>query len=102
MMMRGVKIDHSTQEKYLGDIIHEKGCKESVQETIKERRRKLISKNEEIIQLADTPMMQGLGHSKTAFNLFEAHIIPCLTTCSERFSKDHAVIIVIILIFCVG
>ena len=85
MMMGGVKIDHSTQEKYLGDIIHEKGCKESVQETIKERRRKLISKNEEIIQLADTPMMQGLGHSKTAFNLFEAQIIPCLLNNAESW-----------------
>ena len=36
-------------EKYLGDIIHEKGCKESITATIKERMRKLIPKVEEII-----------------------------------------------------
>ena len=30
LKMGGVKIEHSEQEKYLGDWIHEKGCKESI------------------------------------------------------------------------
>ena len=42
--MGGKTIEHSEKEKYLGDIIHEKGCVESIMETIKERTRKLISK----------------------------------------------------------
>ena len=83
--MGGIIIKHSQKEKYLGDIIHEKGCKESIQETINERIRKLISKSEEIIQLADTPMMNGFGHSKVAFNLFEAQIIPCLLHNAESW-----------------
>ena len=78
-------IKHSQKEKYLGDIINEKGCKESIQETINERIRKLISKSEEIIQLADTPMMNGFGHSRVAFNLFEAQIIPCLLHNAESW-----------------
>ena len=40
--MGGVKIEHSVQEKYLGDWISEKGCKESITVTIKARTR-LIS-----------------------------------------------------------
>ena len=43
---------NSVMEKYLGDIIHEKGCEESITATIKERMRKLTSKCEEIIQIA--------------------------------------------------
>ena len=43
----------SVREKYLGDIIQEKGCKESITATIKERMRKLTSKCEEIIQIAN-------------------------------------------------
>ena len=42
--MGGKTIDHSEKEKYLGDIIHEKGCVESITETIKERTIKLMSK----------------------------------------------------------
>ena len=65
-------------EKYLGDIIHEKGCKESITATIKERMRKLIPKVEEIIQIANTPIMAGLRNSRIAFKLFEAIVIPAL------------------------
>ena len=45
---------NSVMEKYLGDIIHEKGCEESITATIKERMRKLTSKCEKIIQIANT------------------------------------------------
>ena len=34
MNMGGVVIEHSEKEKYLGDMIHEKGCKESITATI--------------------------------------------------------------------
>ena len=48
--MEGVKIENSEQEQYLGDVIHEKGCKESITSTIKARIRKLISKTAEILR----------------------------------------------------
>ena len=85
MTMGGVKIEHSGKEKYLGDIINEKGCTESIQDTIRERKRKLVSKSEEIVQLANNSLMCGLGQSKTAFNLFEAQIIPCLLNNAESW-----------------
>ena len=49
-------IENSILEKYLGDIIHEKGCKESITATINERMRKLIPQCEDIIQIANTPL----------------------------------------------
>ena len=85
MTMGGVEIGHSEQEKYLGDIINEKGCIESIWDTIKERKRKLVSRSEEIVQMANNPLMTGLGHSKTAFNLFEAQIIPSLLNNAESW-----------------
>ena len=42
-------IENSILEKYLGDMIHEKGCKESITATIKERMRKLTSQCKDII-----------------------------------------------------
>ena len=49
-MKRGEEtLENSIMEKYLGDLIHEKGCKGSITVTIKERMRKLTSKCEEII-----------------------------------------------------
>ena len=42
-------IGNAEKEKYLGDWIHEKGCRESISSTIKDRIQKLISKGEELI-----------------------------------------------------
>ena len=78
MKMGGVVIDHSEKEKYLGDIIHEKGCRESISATIKMRMSSLISKCDEIIQLSESPYMGGTGNSLPAIKLFEAQIIPAL------------------------
>ena len=83
MTMGGETIDHSPKEKYLGDWVHELGCKESISETIKDRVRKLISKGEELIQIAEAPMMGANGNSLTAIKLFEARIIPALLFNSE-------------------
>ena len=58
--------------------VSELGCRESVTLTIKERIRKLISKGDELIQIAEAPLMGGLGNSTTAIKLFEAQIIPAL------------------------
>ena len=41
LQMGGDEIEHSEQEQYLGDVINEKGCKESITAT---RIRKLIRK----------------------------------------------------------
>ena len=48
-------IEHSKKEKNLGDMIHEKGCKESITATIKVRTNGLVGKGEEIIQVSETP-----------------------------------------------
>ena len=85
MLMGGLKIDHASSEKYLGDIVSELGCRESVNLTIKERIRKLISKGDELIQIAEAPLMGGLGNSLTAIKLFEAQIIPALLFNSESW-----------------
>ena len=55
-------IKHSEKEKYLGDWIHEKGCKASISETVKVRTNGLVSKGEEIIQVSVTPMMNRNGN----------------------------------------
>ena len=44
MIMGGVT-HHAVKEKYLGDWVHELGCKESISATIKERLQKQIGKN---------------------------------------------------------
>ena len=75
MIMGSSTIAHSSAEKYLGDIIHEKGCKESLKQTIKERIRKLTSRCDDIIQIAEAPLMGGLRKGNVAFRLFEAQII---------------------------
>ena len=46
MNMGGSIIDHSEKEKYLGDWIHEKVCRASISETVKERTTGLVSKAE--------------------------------------------------------
>ena len=89
--MGGIKILHSSQEKYLGDIIDERGCKESITATIKSRVSKLISKTEEIIQLASHPAMGGIGGANIAFKLYEAQIIPALLhNCESWISLDDS------------
>ena len=91
LQMGGVKIEHSEQEQYLGDVIHEKGCKESITATIKARIRKLISKTEEILQLVETPGMSCLGGANTAFKLYEAQIMPTLLyNCESWISIDDS------------
>lgn len=90
MKMGSSTIDHSSSEKYLGDIIHEKGCKESITQTIQDRTRKLISKCEDIIQIAEAPIMGGLRKGNVAFKLFEAQIVPALLhNCESWIGIDH-------------
>ena len=84
MKMGEETLENSIMEKYLGDIIHEKGCEESITVTIKERMRKLTSKCEEIIQIANSSIMGGLRNSNIAFKLFEALVIqPLLHNCAS-------------------
>ena len=85
MIMGGQEIHHSSVEKYLGDLIHEKGCEQSIKETVKKRIQGLISKADEIIQIAESPIMGGLGNSTIAFRLFEATIIPALLHNAESW-----------------
>ena len=52
--------------------------------TIKERMRKLIPKCEEIIQIANTPIIGGLRNSNIAFKLFESLVVqPLLNNCAS-------------------
>ena len=85
MMMGNVKIGHSEKEKYLGDIIHEKGIVESISATIKARTNGLISKCDEIIKICESPVMGGTGNSVAAIRLFEAQIIPSLLNNCESW-----------------
>ena len=78
MGMGGVVIKNAVNEKYLGDWVNELGCKESIEDTIKDRIRKLTSKVNEIILLADAPMMGADGSSRAAIKLFEAQVVPAL------------------------
>ena len=80
MGMGGVVIKHAANEKYLGDWVNELGCKESIDDTIKERMRKQTGKVNDIILLADAPapMMGADGSSMAAIKLFEAQVIPAL------------------------
>ena len=78
MKMGDKIIEHSEKEKYLGDVIHEKGCAASISETINEKTRKLISKCDGLIKLDETLIMGGLGNSTSAFKLYEASTIPAL------------------------
>ena len=58
MTMGGLVIKHAGSKKYLGDWVNELGCKQSIDDTIKERMRKLTSKTNDIIMLADAPWGQ--------------------------------------------
>ena len=78
-------IDHSEKEKYIGDWIHEKGCRDSISETVKVRTTGLICKAEEIFQVSESPLMNGNGNSMAAFKLFEAQVIPALLFNSESW-----------------
>ena len=73
-------IENSTCEKYLGDMIEEKGCAASITETIKERIRTLTSKCHDIIQTVENPIMGSLGNSLAPFKLFEATVVESLLT----------------------
>ena len=85
MKMGGVRIEHSETEKYLGDYIHEKGCVESITETIKSRTNGLTGKCEEIIEVSESPLMGGTGNSLTGIRLYEAQIIPALLNNCESW-----------------
>ena len=69
MIMGGQQIQHSSVEKYLGNLIHEKGCEQSIKETVNKRIQGLTSKADEIIQIAESSIMGGLGNSTIAFKL---------------------------------
>ena len=85
MKMGGVVIEHSEKEKYLGDYIHENGCRESISETIKARMNGLHKKCEDIIAVSEAPLMGSTGNSLPAFKLFEAQVIPALLHNSETW-----------------
>ena len=85
-------MEHSSQEKYLGDVIHEDGCEASITATINERIKKLYSKCEEIVKIAEHPALAALKESRSAFKMFEASIIPALLFNAETwigFNEKH-------------
>ena len=49
MKMGDKIIEHSEKEKYLGAVIHEKGCAASITEAINDRTRKLLCKCDDMI-----------------------------------------------------
>ena len=85
MVMGGVKLKHAEIEKYLGDWVHELGCKESISATIKERMQKQIGKCDDIIQIAEVPFMSALGNVTIGIRLYESQVIPALLFNSESW-----------------
>ena len=85
MTMGGVVIEHSEKEKYLGDYIHENGCRESISETIKARMNGLNKKCDDIIAVSEAPLMGSTGNALPAIKLFEAQVIPALLHNSETW-----------------
>ena len=83
--IRAAIIYYNEKEKYLGDWIHEKGCRASISETVKVRTTGLVSKAEEIIQVSESPMMNGNGNYMAAFKLYEVQVIPALVFNSESW-----------------
>ena len=75
MKMGGLTREHAENEKYLGDYVSELGCKQSIDNTIKYRMRKLTSKVNDIIMLADSPLMGADGSSSTSINYSSQTII---------------------------
>ena len=66
MKMGGTDINHAVNEKYSGDYVNKLGCRQSIEDTIKERMRKMTSKSNDIIMLAEAPMMGADGKSLAA------------------------------------
>ena len=62
------------KEKYLGDYVSELGCKQSIDDPIKYRMKKLTSKVNDIIIITDAPLGAD-GSSTTAIKLFEAQVM---------------------------
>ena len=73
--MGGLTIEHTVNKKYLGEYVSEHGCKQSIDDTIKYRMKKLTSKVNDIILIADAPLMGADGSSTTAIKLFEAQVM---------------------------
>ena len=92
ILMGGKVLEHASQEKYLGDIIDEDWCEASITATIKGRINKLYSKCEDIVKIAENPLMASLGNARTPFKLFEAEVIPALLFNAESwigFNDKH-------------
>ena len=65
MMMGGVVLENAEKEKYLGDWVHEKGCRENISANTKNRMQKQIGKCKEIIQIAETLFLNAVGNATT-------------------------------------
>ena len=83
--MGGTLLENTSVEKYLGDLIHEGGCEKSITATIEERIKTNKKKVDDIVQLADSTVMNMTGNSLPAFKLFEATVIPSLLHNAESW-----------------
>ena len=83
--MGGFPLSKTSSEAYLGDIISDQGCNQSITETIAERIRKLRSRCDEIIETVENPLMGTVKSSAPAIRLYEAQIIPALLNNCESW-----------------
>ena len=91
VQMGGVEIEQSKCEKYLGDLISDKGCVDSITKTIKKIIESNYRKCEEILKIADNGLLVGMGNSKTAITLFEAQVVPAvLFNCESWIGLNKA------------
>ena len=68
--------------------MNELGCKQSIDDTIKDRMRKLTSKVNKNILLAEAPMIGADGSSLAAIKLFEAQVVSALLFNSESWYRN--------------
>ena len=72
-------------EKYLGDLIHEKGLKESVAATIKSREGRINAAILEVRSIIDDFRVQTIGGTLAGLEIWELALIPSILNNCETW-----------------
>ena len=75
----GTPLKEKQTEKWLGDVIHVCGPRESTLETIKERKVRILTAIHEIIAIIEDTRLDKTGSLKFAIEVWQLAIIPALT-----------------------
>ena len=83
----GNKIKAKVQDKYLGDILHEGGLRQSVQATIDERYGKAFASLREIGSVINDFRINAIGGLKAGLDIFEMVVIPSVLNNSDTWME---------------